>query len=554
MRGFAVLLGCTYAISTVTAWLSVWRGGRFARPINDRRTRWLLLAVTTMLLTFSAMPGCWRKRARGGEAVITITGQSYRWIKGGLANGQTTYSDRPYVFQNVPPALKDAAYLQSADDDRESGDSKYLSFAMPDAGLVVVGRDARACTPPWLGSFLGTDLSWKSSEITFQGFVLDVTANQPVVLGGNADPSCGDNLGMYVVAFLRNQSSRALSSTPYHPVASNGCGQVQSRLGTPGPNVTHALEQHALYLANSEKGKRLDLSDRSDLLKGVNLLAADLRNSELGSANINGAHIVASNLTESQLGKASLRGAVLIQTSFKHASLAKSDLRAANLTGADLSEADLRDARLGGAALSGADLAWTIWEPEEPPAAKDVARAQNLDLLQYVQFPDQLIALKKEFADKGFSREAQEVAAAIERGRTRDADRVERVLRIAILDWTTNYGLNWKRPFLLILFNIAFFTAVYLVLLACFGSSKLVDAKENEVREISLGRCLQFSLRAALTGDSKLDLSAWLSRFLPEDSVVRPEGAIRVVSGIQAVLSVVLLTVGILCYFQKLFD
>jgi hypothetical protein len=68
---------------------------------------------------------------------------------------------------------------------------------------------------------------------------------------------------------------------------------------------------------------------------------ADLRDANLGDANLRGADLRGANLGDANLRGADLRGA---------------DLRGANLRGADLRGANLGDANLRGADLRGADL------------------------------------------------------------------------------------------------------------------------------------------------------------------------------------------------------
>ena len=76
-------------------------------------------------------------------------------------------------------------------------------------------------------------------------------------------------------------------------------------------------------------------------LGGADLRYADIRGANLGGANLCGADLCGANLRGAKLGDANLCGA---------------NLRGANLGGADLRGANLRDANLGGADLRYADL------------------------------------------------------------------------------------------------------------------------------------------------------------------------------------------------------
>ena len=76
------------------------------------------------------------------------------------------------------------------------------------------------------------------------------------------------------------------------------------------------------------------------------LVEANLRDADLGGADLEDAYLRGADLRDADLGVANLRGA----------DLRGANLGGANLGGADLRDADLRDANLGGADLGGAYL------------------------------------------------------------------------------------------------------------------------------------------------------------------------------------------------------
>ena len=94
------------------------------------------------------------------------------------------------------------------------------------------------------------------------------------------------------------------------------------------------LDNHEMWLAGKEGGKRADLRD-------ADLERADLRNAKLIGADLRGA----------DLEGADLRGADLRYADLEGADLRGADLSGANLRGADLERADLRYADLRGADL-----------------------------------------------------------------------------------------------------------------------------------------------------------------------------------------------------------
>src|SRR6266540_3925034 len=85
----------------------------------------------------------------------------------------------------------------------------------------------------------------------------------------------------------------------------------------------------------------------------LDLRQTDLREANLGGANLTRARLSGADLTQAQLGGADLTG-----TQFDGANLTGTHLAGANLTRAQLGGADLTGAQLGGADLTGAKLGW----------------------------------------------------------------------------------------------------------------------------------------------------------------------------------------------------
>ena len=97
----------------------------------------------------------------------------------------------------------------------------------------------------------------------------------------------------------------------------------------------------------------LDFTDQD--LSGIDFAYANLRNSQLGSAEMTFASLPVAKLTGSDL-----QGAELRYTQFVMAYLQGADLRGADLRSANLRSANLQDADLRGADLQGADLRGTF--------------------------------------------------------------------------------------------------------------------------------------------------------------------------------------------------
>jgi len=124
------------------------------------------------------------------------------------------------------------------------------------------------------------------------------------------------------------------------------------------------IESHKNWLQSEGKvGKRLKLknhdlrgSDLSGLIKGANLINADLRGTNFYQVNFMGVNLKLADLSRSNLIRACFLGANLEEANLCDASCLDADLSGANLNGADLTNVDFRRSKFVGADLNEADL------------------------------------------------------------------------------------------------------------------------------------------------------------------------------------------------------
>jgi hypothetical protein len=127
-----------------------------------------------------------------------------------------------------------------------------------------------------------------------------------------------------------------------------------------GGSVLHTIKSDSIKAAVEALVKQgADLREtilRGANLVGANLVGADLREADLREAILRGANLGGADLGEADLREADLREAILGGADLGEADLRETILRGANLVGADLGGADLRGADLRGAYLAKADL------------------------------------------------------------------------------------------------------------------------------------------------------------------------------------------------------
>jgi hypothetical protein len=337
-------------------------------------------------------------------------------------------------------------------------------------------------------------------------------------------------------------------------------------------------------------------------LNGALLISAELNNARLRVAELNGAQLVSAELNHVDLVAAELNGANLSSAELNDARLSGAELKNAHLdyshlNNADLRGATLREARLSevsvnGARLAGTDLAGATYNPTSSgPPDSFVAGIKGLATVTFSPGQEMGLVQLRDLLQKGGLRELErEVTFAIEHGRARYAtaawaekpgDAVEGIFRTIAFDLTTGYGmypgyaLKIIAAAWLLLIPVYFlpirFTPKRSMVSGIFqvwpsdrievhrnGASLGKSANINRLQGgtfAALGRAAYFSLLSAFNiGWRDLNVGTWIARIQPQEYTLRATGWVRVVSGLQSLLSVYLLAMWALTYFGRPFQ
>ncbi len=162
----------------------------------------------------------------------------------GLGIGQPVYTDRRYVYTDVPSELAGMPYLMLANNDEYSHGDAFLTFVSDSDVRVFVAVDQRVSEElDWMkigqsGGFEQTALTLRNNDSLMRVFVREFEAGK-IALGGNAnDPKKVTPRGNYAVILDR-------------PL-----------LGTPGSAATTADVMAALPTADPARGRELFLHPR----------------------------------------------------------------------------------------------------------------------------------------------------------------------------------------------------------------------------------------------------------------------------------------------------
>ncbi|MGA8534815.1 MAG: pentapeptide repeat-containing protein [Candidatus Tumulicola sp.] len=321
------------------------------------------------------------------------------------------------------------------------------------------------------------------------------------------------------------------------------------------------------YRADFTSAKMIQVNLKRAYLSSANLNHADLSNSDLSFANLIRANLGASNLNAAKLSGAVLNGAYLDY---------------ANLTDADLSFASVSKAKIAYATVTTAQYAPSSESPDSYVAGIKGLATLKLGTGEEVG----LVQLRRLLQDAGLQDEERAATYAIERNETRDRlaspilsfNWMAGVGRFVALDLTTAYGMHpiYALGWIVVLGGV--FSLVYLFaivyptpmsgIVKVFPADRLDGTEgdpnvEKERKKILVESkhwkevvpvAAYFSLVSAVNiGFEQFTPGDWIRRLQSREYSLQAVGWVRVVSGIQALLSVFLLAMWALTQFGRPF-
>lgn len=148
------------------------------------------------------------------DNIRTASGLFYSVIENGFSEGAISYTDRDYTFIDIPGFLVGATYIMTANEDKFSTDSEFLSFDVNLPVSVYIGYSVEyPMRPDWLLSeFRRVSGSYNMYNpdpnpnvwhtLTKELYLRDYPPGR-VILGGNRNPNDSYNGGMYTVIIVK---------------------------------------------------------------------------------------------------------------------------------------------------------------------------------------------------------------------------------------------------------------------------------------------------------------------------------------------------------------
>jgi hypothetical protein len=358
-----------------------------------------------------------------------------------------------------------------------------------------------------------------------------------------------------------------VASAPTH--AQGGIGCPNSKRWQPSQEELQlALQTHKEWLNKGEPattGKAIlcNADLRGAMLRGANLRSANLQDADLSEADLTGVNFVAANIA------------------------------GVNFSRANLSYANLWGARITDARLHYVDLAHAVYAPTSEPPEDYVAgirgirtilapydtRTEEVDLFGLVQLREllQRAGLRSRERESTYAIERSKTHHALARWREQPLAAAEALFRLIAFDWTVAYGLHPGRALLILIALIGGFAAAYVAPLTTVAGRIYRVWPEGRIEELPspgrlaneakverlyprgslslVGRAVQFSVLSAFhLGWRELNVGTWLARVQTHEYAMRATGWVRVVAGVQSLLSVYLLALWALTYFGRPFQ
>jgi len=158
--------------------------------------------TTTMRASSQGMDGTYLTNVKPGILTNIITLETKPEI------GKKLYSDRAYLFTEVPSVLNNSEYVVWKNDYKNYATNPMLSFGLKTDGTVYVAHDNRLIRPTWLtGNFNLTAFSLAVPEASLALYSKWFKKGDVVVLGQNHNMGSLNNSTLYIPFFVPDAPS-----------------------------------------------------------------------------------------------------------------------------------------------------------------------------------------------------------------------------------------------------------------------------------------------------------------------------------------------------------
>lgn len=333
----------------------------------------------------------------------------------------------------------------------------------------------------------------------------------------------------------------------------------------------------------------------------ANLERSIFAESELNGSNFSGSVLLLANFDKSNITSSNMKNADLSHSSLKYSNLYSTELSHSNLSNANFTSSDLRDVNITNTIMKNVILRNSLWGTKGSPQLDSLFDLVGADTIKYCgRANSSLTRLRDELKEIGMRHHEREITFVIEKNLTRYllryidtdyqkkcysvaplppytiGDTFEGAFRYLFLEFPIGYGLYTGRPWKLIGTLILIGTLLNTIaILFPTKSGRIVKilpvdrlshrgnndwhiAKNSPVltlnyqnmKSVIIG--FYFSVLSTFHfGWRDFNVSNWLTKVQSSEFALRAHGWVRVVSGVQALLSLYFLSIWLLFYFGR---
>ncbi len=266
------------------------------------------------------------------------------------------------------------------------------------------------------------------------------------------------------------------------------------------------------------------------------------------------------------------------KVNFKHVNFngktdfSSADLEEANLENVNLSNATLIGTNIKDAIFSGINLKRSQYEPYSSPHKGSLGWINGLTTVWFKNGKQSgLVQLRAALKESGLRDLEREATYAIEHWKAHYEPWYKKWAKHLLFEWTCGYGLNYLQPLLILCGLVVVFSIPYSIAIKTRGPDGIwkVWPRERVRRDLEgeeleliyrrglpvVGYAFYFSILSAFhIGWRDLNVGSWITRMQPREYTMKATGWVRVVSGVQSLISIYLLALWVLTQFSRPFD
>lgn len=366
-------------------------------------------------------------------------------------------------------------------------------------------------------------------------------------------------------------------------------------------NLQQSVLDHAsLKKANLRQVNMTGASAVSANFAGAELHFSKLKEADFHDASFKNANLSWANLSQTDLQSANFSNAILVNADLKAANLSNAVLLNANMTASNLSKSNLINTDFYGADLDRANLSQALFQPKLHRLPNLIGLTNSVNF-RSVTLPKKtgvavLVELRLAYKRIGIRSMERQITAMIKVYQLKQTWRrggfgyIESALSYVFFYLSCDYGAAPSRPILILLWLIVVFGIPYRWVLSNSGREagilvlwhperyvnwqKVKDmAKQHEfcvmlkakhrqgyhanfIEQLRLFRiAIYFSLLNTFSiGWHELNVRNWITRLQMRDYWLQGKGWVRLLAGIQPVISAYLIVLWILVYFGRPFE